>query len=271
VKGSNSRNRLIFLSYSQADASWLDKLRLFLKPFERSGALELWSDQYIQVGTEWRREIDVALSRTRVSVVLLSQQYLASDFITGVELPALINLTDKGEATIVVVPVSASIGPNEGWSGQLRRFQWPITTPLQSLAGHARNRALQQVAQSIADAVGVTSSESVISHDPPAPLPCPPPLVPTAHRGELHGVPEPPPHLMNRPQQLEALRQTLLSGTRAVVGVSGTSGRIGVHGLGGVGKTVLAQLVATDDVVRSTFPDGIFWLTFGQQPQIAAL
>jgi len=50
--------------------------------------------------------------------------------------------------------------------------------------------------------------------------------------------------------------------------VYGKSRRLGVQGMGGIGKTVLATALAQDEEVRKAFPDGVFWVTFGQTPQI---
>ncbi|MBD2205557.1 hypothetical protein H6G33_24760 [Calothrix sp. FACHB-1219] len=52
------------------------------------------------------------------------------------------------------------------------------------------------------------------------------------------------------------------------MGITGKSRRVGVQGMGGIGKTVLATALARDEEVRQAFPDGVFWLTFGQTPQI---
>ncbi|OUL31311.1 hypothetical protein BV372_20330, partial [Nostoc sp. T09] len=38
--------------------------------------------------------------------------------------------------------------------------------------------------------------------------------------------------------------------------------------MGGIGKTVLATALARDEEVRQAFPDGVFWITLGQTPQI---
>ena len=41
-----------------------------------------------------------------------------------------------------------------------------------------------------------------------------------------------------------------------------------IYGLGGIGKSTLAAALAHDPKVQSYFPDGIFWATLGQQPDI---
>ncbi|MBD2208271.1 hypothetical protein H6G27_00095 [Nostoc linckia FACHB-104] len=52
------------------------------------------------------------------------------------------------------------------------------------------------------------------------------------------------------------------------MGITGKSRRVGVQGMGGIGKTVLATALARDEEVRKAFPDGVLWVTFGQTPQI---
>ncbi|BAY30193.1 WD repeat protein [Nostoc carneum NIES-2107] len=52
------------------------------------------------------------------------------------------------------------------------------------------------------------------------------------------------------------------------MGITAKSRRVGVQGMGGIGKTVLATALARDPDVRKAFPDGVLWVTFGQTPQI---
>jgi hypothetical protein len=98
---------LVFISYSHSDKVWLERLRIFLKPFIRRN-LQVWLDPYIEAGDDWRREIAMALSRSSVGVLLVSGNFLDSDFIYDEELPALLKGADVSELTIVPVPVSAS-------------------------------------------------------------------------------------------------------------------------------------------------------------------
>jgi hypothetical protein len=70
------------VSYSHRDKPWLERLRVFLKPFERQG-LRVWADPYIQIGDRWRRKIDDALQRACVAVLLISPDFLYSDLISS--------------------------------------------------------------------------------------------------------------------------------------------------------------------------------------------
>jgi NB-ARC domain/SEFIR domain len=88
--------------------------------------------------------------------------------------------------------------------------------------------------------------------------------------GKLHGVPELPPHYLSRAADLIGLKQKLLAGG-ASVAITGHGQAVGVQGMGGIGKTVLAAAQAYDLEVRKAFPDGIYWLTIGQKPSVLLL
>ena len=79
-----------------------------------------------------------------------------------------------------------------------------------------------------------------------------------------------PTHYLPREADLAGLKQKLLAGG-ANVGITGQSSTLGVQGMGGIGKTVLAAALAHDSEVRQAFPDGIYWLTIGQKPNLLDL
>jgi WD40 repeat protein len=86
----------------------------------------------------------------------------------------------------------------------------------------------------------------------------------------LYGVPELPPHYLPRETHLAVLKQKLITGG-ANVGITGQSSAVGVQGMGGIGKSVLAAALARDLEVRQAFHDGIYWLTIGQEPKLLDL
>src|SRR5207237_4107087 len=53
--------------------------------------------------------------------------------------------------------------------------------------------------------------------------------------------------------------------------ITGTAARTGIHGMGGIGKSVLATALARDHEVRRAFPDGVIWVGIGQQPTLVTL
>ena len=87
---------------------------------------------------------------------------------------------------------------------------------------------------------------------------------------KLINVPELPPHFLPRPNQLHLLKQKVLRDGNQQVVITGIHRRVGMQGMGGIGKSVLAAALARDKEVQQTFPDGVMWVTLGQTPQLLA-
>src|SRR2546421_2051120 len=96
----------VFISYSHQDKKWLERLQRHLKPLERDHGIEIWDDTKIQAGAEWRAEIETALQSAKVALLLVSADFLASEFITSDELPRLLAAADKEGAIVVPIIVS---------------------------------------------------------------------------------------------------------------------------------------------------------------------
>jgi serine/threonine protein kinase len=92
----------VFISYSHKDAEWLAKLRSFLVPLERMG-IPIWDDTQIKPGNLWRNEIKKALGSAKVALLLVSSDFLASDFINDQELPTLLKAAQNDGALILQV------------------------------------------------------------------------------------------------------------------------------------------------------------------------
>jgi len=93
----------VFISYSHQDQDWLEELRSFLKPLERDFSLSAWADDRIKPGQDWKAEIDGALGQADIALALVTQVFLASDFIATQELPYLLEKHGRGELTLIPV------------------------------------------------------------------------------------------------------------------------------------------------------------------------
>ena len=70
---------------------------------------------------------------------------------------------------------------------------------------------------------------------------------------------------------LRQVKDALLADLKKPVVITGADARVGMHGMGGIGKSVLAAAIARDREVRRSYPDGIIWLTIGQRPNLVTL
>lgn len=90
----------VFVSYSHKDKKFLAELLAHLKPLERAGRVSAWSDKQIQIGSQWLNEIQTALGSARVAVLLVTKDFLASDFIHDHELSPLLKKAETGGVAI---------------------------------------------------------------------------------------------------------------------------------------------------------------------------
>ena len=272
---------LVFISYSHRDKKWLGRLRTFLKPYLRAGQLRIWADPWIRVGDRWRREITAALENSHTAVLLVSAEFLASDFIYEEELPPLLEAATRDDLVLVCVPISASAYQTL----PLEEYQWAHDPerPLDQLRPPQRNQALVEIARKIAEAAG--EGETVEPQDGEqrmvfsrgkASLEVPAAVSRGQALGGLFGVPVLPANYVPRRIELDRLRRSLLSGVDRMIGVTGqdpasSTRRVGLQGAGGLGKTVMATALARDDEIRRAFVDGVFWVTVGQRPDLPRL
>ena len=99
----------LFISYSHKDEEWLVELKKWLSPLEKKDQIKIWDDKVIKAGDIWRDEIENALNSAKAAVLLVSQDFLTSEFITGIELPTLLDAAEKKGVKIFWIAVRPSI------------------------------------------------------------------------------------------------------------------------------------------------------------------
>jgi photosystem II stability/assembly factor-like uncharacterized protein len=98
----------VFVCYAREDKRWLDSsdrygLIPFLADSLRRQHVSFWFDVEIQPGDEYRRLIESQIDQARISLLIVSQSFLNSDFIEAVELPRISRRAGQGQ--MLVIPI----------------------------------------------------------------------------------------------------------------------------------------------------------------------
>lgn len=86
----------VFISYAHEDKEWLERLLKHLSVLKREGRLKPWSDENLSAGDLWETKIDQALEGAALAVLLVSADFLDSEFIMEKELPVLMRRFKEG-------------------------------------------------------------------------------------------------------------------------------------------------------------------------------
>ncbi len=220
-----------------------DKPRIFISYARRDGAdlaqriqqdlqaagFDAWLDvQRLRGGASWSIELERALAGADVVLAILTDGSYASDPCRAEHGVAL----DRGKRVIPVVGQADCPIPLHLCN--LQRID--LSHPGRYDAGFAK----------ILRALGDRRAFG-------------PPSVPKPRYNNAESLPE---NFVERPELLARLRDALfLDSPKRNIALTA------LRGMGGIGKTVLAQALCQDAAVRAAFPDGIFWFTLGREPR----
>lgn len=120
----------VFISYSHADKDVLREVQRHFKPVKAS--IDLWDDERIRAGQKWKEEIRAAIKVTKVAILLISTDFLGSEFIATDELPPLLEAAEKEGAVILPIILKPCLFDQ---FDELNQFQAlnPPTRPLSKM------------------------------------------------------------------------------------------------------------------------------------------
>ncbi|MDJ0677379.1 MAG: TIR domain-containing protein [Calothrix sp. MO_167.B42] len=103
TSSSKSQAIEIFFSYAHEDEKLRDELAKHLKILQRQGVIKAWYDREISAGTEWAGKIDVHMDTANIILLLISADFLASDYCYDIELTRAMERHAAGEARVIPV------------------------------------------------------------------------------------------------------------------------------------------------------------------------
>lgn len=150
-KISEKRNK-IFVSYSHKDEKWKNTLRVHLKPLETLAKIEVWSDEQIKPGEDWFGRIKTEMSESLIGILLISPDFLASDFINNVEVPALLENVETEGGIVFPVIVRHSLFTRIKKLSKFQATNSP-SNPIAGLNESDQDKIFVKIAEDIWDAI----------------------------------------------------------------------------------------------------------------------
>ncbi|WP_374163816.1 leucine-rich repeat domain-containing protein [Arcticibacter sp. MXS-1] len=138
------KRRSLFISYCHADEAWLKMLKVTLQTMEYEGVeLDTWDDTKIDAGDMWKDEIEKALERADIAILLVSNAFLASRFIREKEVPVLLKSAE--ERGVKILPVIVGLCRfTKSAIGHYQAVNKP-EKPLNSLSIHEQEKVFYDI------------------------------------------------------------------------------------------------------------------------------
>ncbi|ODH01568.1 hypothetical protein A4S05_28455 [Nostoc sp. KVJ20] len=102
----------VFFSYSHKDEALRDELATHLSMMKRQGVIEAWHDREISAGSEWANAIDDNLEIADIILLLVSANFLASDYCFDKEMTRAMERHETREARVIPIILKPS-----DWNG----------------------------------------------------------------------------------------------------------------------------------------------------------
>ncbi len=128
-----------------------EKLEKQLRALKRQGIIDVWHDREISAGTEWEREIDKHLNSAQIILLMVSPDFMDSDYCYSIEMKRAMERHERGEARVIPVilrPVYWQGAP----FGKLQALPTDAK-PIMSRYWHNLDEAFYDVAKGISKAI----------------------------------------------------------------------------------------------------------------------
>lgn len=163
----------VFVSYSRVDERWVVEGPSDLIPFLRRSlkwrGVEVWADTKLieRVGQSFAAEIQAEIDRADAAILLLSQDFFSSDFISDVELPAIRQRFEQGMLRVIPIRVGPVVWdvvePAQQWTKHLQAL--PRAAPLGQIveARAAWERAREEILVGVTAALDLSGEGHAVS------------------------------------------------------------------------------------------------------------
>jgi len=232
----------VFISYAHEDEGLREKLNKHLRSLEREGLIKPWHDRKITAGSEWAAAIDENLAAADVILLLISSDFIESDYCHEIEMARALERHEAGEARVVPIILRACDWENSPFSklNALPKEGRPITSWENENEDEAFTDVAKGIRRAIAHLTGVPISADTGRQTQRT--------IRTPQNLPRSGVVK----FVGREQKLKELHEQLQRNECIAI--------TAISGMGGIGKTELALQYAIAHFQLSNYPGGICWL-----------
>ena len=146
----------VFISYSHKDEEWKDRLASHLGVLQHEGLLDVWDDRRIGGGEDWYPKIEEAIKKASVAILLISANFLTSNFILKEEIPRLLELRAKKGMRIFPVVIKSCAWNQVKWVSQMN-LRPEDGKPISGGTEHQIDTDLTNIANEVADIINCPS------------------------------------------------------------------------------------------------------------------
>ena len=142
----------VFISYSHKDEAWKDRLQSQLTVLEIEGFFSVWEDRQIALGDNWYPEIETALNTADVAILLITADFLTSQFILAEEIPRLLERREKEGIRVIPLILKPCPWRKVKWLSALQGASRD-NVELSGLTEHEQDSVLSKLAEKVHDLV----------------------------------------------------------------------------------------------------------------------
>src|SRR5947209_1275861 len=152
----------VFVCYAHEDETLRQGLEKQLRVLKRQGFIDIWHDRQILAGMEWEREIDKHLNTAQIILLLVSPDFIVSDYCYSIELQRAIERHERGEARVIPIILRPVY-----WQGTPFKKLRALPTdgrPITSSSWHSLDEAFFNVAEGIREVIEKLLQDSDPEH-----------------------------------------------------------------------------------------------------------
>jgi len=158
----------VFISYSHKDQIFREELEIHLSNLKRQNIISSWYDGNISPGSEWEPQIMDHLTSAQIILLLISADFIHSDFCYSIEMKQAIDRHNVGEARIIPI----LLRPTDWQGAPFDKLQMLPTGAKAVTKWRRRDDAFPDIVQGIRASIhdltntGKTANTSIVSYTP---------------------------------------------------------------------------------------------------------